>query len=113
VVFVRDAATHAPAQGVVVIADVPNKNHPLSVASLLGKTKETSSSATTDEEGRALLSFIPGRAVRLSVLAVGWERGSLLLEDDPHASADGRWKAGTGVVTSGLHQPEYLIESPH
>jgi hypothetical protein len=77
-VEIRDAATRAPVAGATVIADVPSRNHPLSVATLLGQTGPKSSRAVTDADGRAGVAYVPDRPVRLTVVPAGGVPESLL-----------------------------------
>lgn len=70
-VEVRDAATGEPAPGVTVLADVPSRNHPFSVASLLGQTGPVSSRGTTDAKGVATVDRIEDRPFRLTIVPEG------------------------------------------
>lgn len=105
---VRDRATGEPARRVLVIADVPNRNHPFSVASLLGQTRELSTRERTDDAGRVVLSFVPGRVVRLSVLEQGWGGGTVLI--DPQTIEPGAWFAQEDPVAGDKLQPEFAIQ---
>lgn len=109
VVRVRDARTHEPAANVLVFADVPNKNHPLSVATLLGKTKSVSATGRTDANGRVELVYAPGRVVRLSVMDPHWIGGAVLI--DPETVELGKWFAIDQPMPSDRGTPEYAIES--
>lgn len=68
---VREAAGGAPVAGAFVAADVPSRNHPFSVASLLGQTASVSTRATTDDAGRATLEHVDDRPFRLTVIPPG------------------------------------------
>ncbi len=105
-VEVRDAATKEPAAGVTVIADVPNRNHPFSIASLLGQTGEVSTRAVTDQRGRAELSAIQGRPVRISVLAPGWSVGCVECDED------GAWTDSPEPAAVGVRRVSVRCQNP-
>ena len=72
-VSVRDAQSMNPIAGAVVVADTPNRNHPFSIASILGRAGPLSVQATTDAQGRASLVGLDDRPVRIGVFADGRE----------------------------------------
>lgn len=109
-VEVRDAATHEPAQGITVVADVPSKFHPFSVGSMLGQTGPDASHAKTDAGGRATVQYIPGRPVRLGVLAPGWDEGFLLIDPEAIDFDPDAWHAAPDLPKIQPRQPEYRIE---
>ncbi|MBY0311317.1 MAG: hypothetical protein K2W85_04555 [Phycisphaerales bacterium] len=103
-VAVRDAITAEPVVGCRVLAETPSKDHPFSIASLLGQTGPFDSSAVTDARGRATLVGLESRALRLGV----WPRGGaprfVLIEDVGSADAEVWWDVtGTpGSVERGM-----------
>lgn len=110
-VEVRDAATHKPASGVTVVADVPSKFHPFSIASMLGQTGPDASHAKTGADGRATVQYIPGRPVRLGVLAPGWDEGFLLIDPEAIDFVPNAWHSAQDLPKVQPHQPEYRVES--
>lgn len=106
-VSVRDAVTHEPATGVRVVALVPSNNHPFSIASLLGNTKELQSDGVTDAQGRAVVQRVPGRPLRLSVLSPGWLPGCV--DVDP----SGAWTSAPDLTSTSTsqRQPEFRVDS--
>lgn len=109
IVEVREAKSHQPASDVTVVADVPARDHPLSVASLLGQTGPLSSRASTDVRGVAMVRFVPGRPLRLGVLAPGWTTGLVIVEPDAPGFDPSAWLIGE-PPREGLRTPEYRIK---
>ena len=70
-VSVRDAQSKSPVAGAVVVADTPNRDHPFSIASILGQAGPLSARATTDAQGRASMAGLDGRPIRIGVFADG------------------------------------------
>ena len=87
-VQVRDGRTHEPIGGATVVAAVPSRDHPQSVATLLGRTAPRTTRSTTDAQGRAILSYIEDRPLRLIVMAQG------LVPADRMFEADDGWFGG-------------------
>jgi len=110
-VEVRDAATGEPAAGASVVADVPSRNHPFSVASLLGQTGELATRSAADGRGRARVEYLAGRPVRLGVLEPGWDTGFVLLDPDaPGFAAEGDgWISGQTPPIDGARRPEFRV----
>lgn len=90
-VEVRDAATKEPAAGVTVFADVPSKDHPFSIATLLKQTGPLSWRAKTGERGVAELNYAEGRPVRVGVLSAGWAVGVVMVEPESIEFVPGDW----------------------
>ena len=100
-VEVRDAATKEPAAGVTVFADVPSRDHPFSIATLLKQTGPLSWRAKTDEHGVAELKYAEGRPVRVGVLSAGWAVGAVMV-DRP----EGAWEISPDEQPEGARIPE-------
>lgn len=69
---VTDPTSGTAISGAAIGADVPNRDHPFSVATLLGQTKPKHERARTDAGGRAVLEGLVGRPLRLTVFAQGF-----------------------------------------
>lgn len=87
-VRIRDHATQLAAPNTLVIAETPSRNHPFSIASLLGQTKDESSRATTDTEGKAQVTCLINRPLRITLIAEGRDAGFIFI--DPHAATTGQ-----------------------
>lgn len=108
-VEVRDAATGEPAAGVGVVADVPSRNHPFSVASLLGGTTDIATQAMADAKGRARLEYVDGRPVRLGVLQPGWDPGLVLVDPDATGFDAEAWRSAGVPPIGGARRPEFRV----
>jgi hypothetical protein len=106
-VEVRDAHTKRPAAGVSVVAQTPSRDHPFSIASLLGQTGPHDARAQTDARGVARLEFMPGRPVRLGVLAPGWDAGFVLFDPDAPGFDASAWHAPGTPPIPGRAGPEF------
>lgn len=108
----RDAASASPVIGCRVFAETPSKDHPFSIASILGQTGPAASNATTDARGAAILTGLTGRAVRLVVWPTG-EGPRCLLLDDAQAAEGTSWcdVAGTPGSAEPLFQLRVLKPS--
>ncbi|MCC6322824.1 MAG: hypothetical protein IT438_15480 [Phycisphaerales bacterium] len=80
-VLVADASSQAPIAGAEVIAETPSRDHPFSIQTLFGETGPVRTSASTDSAGVALVEFIPGRPVRIGVIAPGYAIVMQLVEE--------------------------------
>lgn len=108
---VRDAATHEPAANITVVADVPSRYHPFSVATILGETSALAFKATTDAQGRAVVQYVPGRPVRLGVLQPGWDLGFVLIDPEAVDFVPTAWHSSRELPKAADHQPEYRVET--
>ncbi len=70
-VWVRDASTHQPIEGAVVVADTIARDHPFSAATILSQTGPESSRARTDAQGAAVVNMLDDREYRLVIWASG------------------------------------------
>lgn len=107
-VAVRDAITAEPVVGCRVLAETPSKDHPFSIASLLGQTGPFDSSAVTDARGRATLVGLESRAVRLGV----WPRGEsprFVLVEEPAADGRAAWVHLLGTPGAGERAMEVRV----
>lgn len=108
-VEVRDASTGEPAAGVSIVADVPSRNHPFSVASLLGGTKDIATQAIADAAGRARLEYVAGRPVRLGVLEPGWDPGLVLVDPDATGFDAEAWQSAGVPPIDGARRSEFRV----
>lgn len=97
---VTDAQTHKPLSGVKVQADTCSRNHPFSVASMLGQTGPVSSVAYSDDAGRARVEYLDGRPVRIGVLMHGYPISVSLLEEP--------WRGATSVSDTAADSPHRI-----
>lgn len=96
--FLRDAETSAPIPGATILAEVPSRDHPLSIDSILGRTGPLDSRATTNAEGRADIALVPDRPVRIGILRLGYPPSFALLDPAPAESTS--WLSANDVSPS-------------
>lgn len=77
---VQDAASGQPLAGVVVIGETCSRDHPFSVASLVGQTGPRDARAWTGADGRASLTVPTDWPVRVTAVAPGYTLGQRWLE---------------------------------
>lgn len=109
-VEVRDAVTHEPAANITVVADVPSRYHPFSIATMLGETGPQAFKAQTDAQGRVVVQYVPGRPVRLGVLQPGWDLGFVLIDPEAVDFVPTAWHFSPELPKVSAHQPEYRVE---
>lgn len=108
-VQVRDAATLEPAAGVNVVGQTPSRDHPFSIATMLGQTGPNSSSAVTDAQGRATITYIPGRPVRLGLLGEGWDPSIVLIDPSDPAFDAAAWQSCGAPVRRPVRLGEFKV----
>jgi hypothetical protein len=86
-VYLRDAKDGKPVSGATVMAEVPSRDHPFSIATMLGQTQPVTSRATTDSKGVARVKAIAERPVRLGFIGAGHAPGFVLLDPVPSGAA--------------------------
>ncbi len=87
-VQVRRGPDHQPVHVAVVFAETPSRDHPFSVASLLGHTGPQSSTEVLDERGVAIITCPRERPLRLGVMTHDWGPGFVFL--NPHPGLSGQ-----------------------
>lgn len=87
-VQVRRGAEHQPVYPAVIFAETPSRDHPFSIASLLGQTGAKSTTELPDESGEAVITIPRDRPLRLGVMTHDWGPGFVFL--DPHPGLSGQ-----------------------
>ena len=87
-VHIRDAVTHDPISGALVVGDTPSQDHPFSVASLLGETGPLASRADSDLAGKARIEGLMDRPLRITIIVQ--QRAPRFILLDPHPGTTGK-----------------------
>jgi hypothetical protein len=98
VVSVREGSER-PVADALVVCDSLARDHPFSIATILGSTGAQTRTARTGVDGTARLEFVRERSVRLTVVAPGRGPGVLFL-GEPGASQVWDWRRLEGPSAS-------------
>lgn len=79
-VIVRDARSNDPLPGVIVTGETCSRDHPFSIASLLGQTGPRDQQVRTGPDGRAALTVLADWPIRLTAIGPDHRLGQLWLE---------------------------------
>lgn len=101
---------HQPVYPGVIFAETPSRDHPFSIATLLGQTGPKSTNVLPDERGEAVITIPRDRPLRLGVMTHDWGPGFVFLDPHPGLSGQARDWMPLQLEAGKGGDPRLLIE---